>query len=146
MKLKPMPLVVGIILLLSSFLVFGETDTEDPLITLSYLEMRLKELVSTGGDAPADSGTFEVLEVAEGMSLTLGGGTEAILRAGEARAFVSPKGGIADVTAGRDIGMNEMIPANHHLVNPVADGRGFVFMSRSFVMIRGTYTLQENSQ
>jgi hypothetical protein len=144
MKFKPLLLVFGLMVFLGGFLVFGDTGSEDPLITLSYLEMRLREWAPSSSEGSGEQAVFEVIEVQEGDRLTLGQGTEVILRAGEARAFVTPRGGIADVTAGKDIGMDEMIPRNHHLINPVADGRGFIFMSQSWIMIKGIHTINED--
>lgn len=115
-------------------------DSTDPLITLSYLEMRLAAL---DGSSPSDgTSAFAVLNVQAGQVLTLGGSAEAILRSGRATAFVSDRGGLADVTAGRDLTAGETIPANHLIICPLSDGRGFRFASDSWVMVRGAYTLQ----
>lgn len=117
-------------------------STTDPLITLSYLEMRLSEF-STQENSGNGSALFEILNVHEGDVISLGASSEIILRAGIAKAFVSEKGGLADITIGRDIGMNENIPKNHLLICPLDDGRGFIFQSEAWIMVKGNYTLYE---
>lgn len=117
-------------------------STTDPLITLSYLEMRLSEF-STQENVETGSALFEILNVHEGDVITLGASSEIILRAGIAKAFVSEKGGLADITVGKDIGMNENIPKNHLLICPLGDGRGLVFQSEAWIMVKGSYTLYE---
>ncbi|MBN2260415.1 MAG: hypothetical protein JW702_07710 [Clostridiales bacterium] len=111
----------------------------DPLITLSYLEMRLSDIDSD--TIIPNNSNFEVLKVDNGDIVEFGNSTEIILRAGKAKAFVSEKGGLADITAGKDVGMNEMIELNHLLICPLDDGRGLIFQSESWIMIKGTYSI-----
>ncbi len=120
------------------------TDS-DPLITLSYLEMRLENLgQNSEGEEAESSSLYEVLKVDQEDIILLGSSAEIILRAGKAKAFVTDKGGLADVTSGNDIGMDELIPKNHLLICPLDDGRGLVFESESWIMVKGEYTLYDN--
>jgi|LGVE01.1.fsa_nt_gb hypothetical protein len=120
------------------------TDS-DPLITLSYLEMRLENLGQNNeGEEVESSSLYEVLKVDQEDIILLGSSAEIILRAGKAKAFVTDKGGLADVTSGNDIGMDELIPKNHLLICPLDDGRGLVFESESWIMVKGEYTLYDN--
>jgi hypothetical protein len=118
-------------------------DSSDPLITLSYLEMRL-ENIETGSVETIGNG-YEVFPVKADQRISFGQGAEVILRYGEASAFVSARGGLADVTAGRDIGENESILLNHLIICPINDGRGFEFSSDSWIMIKGDYSIESNN-
>ena len=118
-------------------------DSSDPLITLSYLEMRLENL-ETGSIETIGDG-YEVFLVTANQRISFGQSAEVILRSGKASAFVSARGGLADVTAGRDIGENESIPLNHLIICPLADGRGFEFSSDSWIMIKGDYSIESSN-
>ena len=141
---------IFVLIAILSFGIFGFSDTvagtdSDPLITLSYLEMRLENLdQNTEGECSISNPLYEVLKVDSEKILLLGGSTEIILRSGQARAFVSDKGGLADITSGNDIGMDENIPQNHLLICPLDDGRGLIFESESWIMIKGEYKLYGN--
>ena len=65
-----------------------------------------------------------------------------ILRMGKATVNATEKGGLADVTAGYDLADGEEMPANHHLIVPVADGRGITANNTVIVMVKGDYTLE----
>lgn len=137
----------------------------DPVITLSYVENvlrddlrdELEEVITAeiedrlgGLDqiddlddlARSEMEAFEVVEVAEGETITGGASTEMILRAGRGDAVVSPAGGIADLTGGVDLGQGEAIPANHHLLIARDDGRGIAVRADAVIMVRGSYTIE----
>jgi hypothetical protein len=66
-----------------------------------------------------------------------------ILRSGIASAVDSGMGGLADVTAGKDIRHGENISQNHLLIVPRDDGRGVRAENNNVVlMVRGGYTIQ----
>lgn len=126
---------------------------EDPIVTLSYLELKIsqlkdyidKKIFSPGDSQSADSVdnlTYEVVELKKGQYLVAGAGTEVILRAGEATAIISPLGGLSDVTGAKDIQQDEKIPTDHLLIIPRDDGRGLRALSDSFLLVRGKYTIK----
>ncbi|MEE1224835.1 MAG: hypothetical protein UH081_06205 [Clostridia bacterium] len=106
-------------------------DSSDPIITLSYIENILKGEMS-----------FKVVNMEKGQKLVCEQGTELILRMGKATVNATEKGGLADVTAGYDLADGEEMPANHHLIVPVADGRGITANNTVIVMVKGDYTLE----
>jgi hypothetical protein len=138
--------IMAIVLLASGAVISAYAeggDSTDPLITLSYLEMRLEDIsVPEGvGESVSVGATFDVVQVFDGETLTLGKSAEVILRSGKATAFVSERGGLADVTSGIDILKDETIPTNHLIISPLDDGRGFIFHSESWVMVKGDYRI-----
>ena len=125
----------------------------DPLVTLSYVELKMNQLKDyidqksfssnpSQEISSTESTTFQVVELKKGQSLIAGGGTELILRSGEATAIVSPSGGLSDVTGAKNLQRNEKIPANHLLIIPRNDGRGITAMSDSFLLVKGGYTIK----
>ncbi len=132
-------------------------DNSDPVVTKSYIDQVVSELrsyvdssvqntsSSSQAETPPTSGvssTYQVLEIAQGQKVTLGEGTEFILRGGKGTIFSTPEGGIADTTAGEDLADGSAVPLNHLLIVPRNDGRGFVAEEDSFLMIRGSYQIQ----
>lgn len=125
---------------------------EDPIVTLSYVELKLEQLKDyvdqksfssnqpNTGDS-VQSQTLEVVELKKGQNLIAGAGTEIILRSGQAVAIVSSLGGLSDVTEGKDLKKDEKIPANHLLIIPRADGRGIRALTDCFVLVRGGHTI-----
>ena len=99
----------------------------DPLITRSYLEQYV---------------TLNVVELGAGQRLIAEAGTEIVLRSGRATAIDGPKGGLSNVTAGRDLRMGEEIPLNHLLIVPRSDGRGVLATTDVFLMVRGLFTTE----
>ncbi len=130
-------------------------DNSDPIVTKSYVDQEISEVKSyvdqkTEGLSGAGSNTqtpsasgvsasYQVLNVTKGQKMTLGEGTEFILRAGKAEIFSTERGGIADTTAGVDLENGTSVPSNHLLIVPRADGRGFVAETDVIVMVRGSY-------
>jgi len=126
-------------------------STEDPIVTLSYVELKLEQLKdyvdqksfssNQQPSNPIESATFEVVELKKGQSLIAGAGTEVILRAGEAIAIVSSLGGLSDVTGAKDLQKDEKVPMNHLLIIPRDDGRGIRALADSFLLVRGGFTI-----
>ena len=106
-------------------------DSTDPIITLSYVEDVIKKELS-----------FQVVNMSKGDVLIGEAGTEIILRMGTAEIIATQKGGLADLTAGTDLTDGTNMPANHHLVIPVDDGRGIKAKDKVIVMVKGDYTLK----
>ena len=107
-------------------------------------EMReyIDSKVSSGGAPSPSTDGFEVLELEEGDTLLLGGGSTLILRTGDAKIIASENGGISDTTDGVDLQTDEDVPADHMLIIPRSDGRGIVCTTKVYAMVNGTYEIQ----
>ncbi len=106
-------------------------DVSDPVVTLSYIEDVLKEEMS-----------FKVVTLGNGERLMCEAGTELILRMGSATVIATQKGGLADVTEGVDLANKSNVPMNHHLVVPLADGRGIKANDYVLVMVKGDFEIK----
>ena len=131
--------------------VFSEVGTDrDPLITKSYVDKKIDEIRSYVDtkilNVNSSSNEFIVVNVPEGKSIILGGGSEAILRSGEAKSISKIRDGIdnglSDVTAGKDLKMDEVITWNHLLLTPRDDGRGATAVTESIFLVRGSYEIK----
>lgn len=148
-KLK-LGIVTMICFVLSMFtIVLAEPGTEDdPLISKSYIENQvipyLEEFIENkiGGITGEKSNSFKVVEAEAGQEIICSAGTELILRMGKATVIATPKGGIADTTAGYDLADGTNMPSNHLLIVPVDDGRGIKATEKIIVMIKGGYTIK----
>ncbi len=126
--------------------------SDDPLITKSYIENTvmpaIKEYVEgkiaeiTGGENNSTNSSFQVVEAKDGKEIICSAGTEIILRMGQATIIATEKGGLADTTAGFDLGNETPMPSNHLLIVPLSDGRGIKAQSDIIVMIKGGYTIK----
>lgn len=153
-KLKRIGIGLGVIIIvLGGRGVFSEVGTDrDPLVTKTYVDKKIDEIRSyidkkvLNTNNNADVNEFVVVEVAKGKSIVLGGSSEAILRSGQARSISRITNGIdnglADVTAGKDLKMDELITLNHLLINPRDDGRGASALTDSIFLIRGNYEIK----
>ncbi|MBC7339090.1 MAG: hypothetical protein H5U04_04435 [Firmicutes bacterium] len=107
-----------------------EPGTEqDPLVTKSYVDNRLQPL------------NLEVVELPKGKQLVAEAGAEIIMRSGKATVVPGNLGGLADVTAGKDLTKGDA-PLNHLLVVPRSDGRGVKATTDCVVLVRGGYTIR----
>ena len=106
-------------------------DSSDPIITLSYVEDVVKKELS-----------FQIVNMEKGDTLIGEAGTEIILRMGTAEIIATEKGGLADLTSGTDLANGTNMPANHHLVIPMDDGRGIKAKNKVIVMVKGDFTLE----
>lgn len=161
--------IITIILILITLLIIGQVvyantkepgSTEDPIVTLSYVEQRIEQLkyyiddklssekptepaipsIPSSGDG---SMNLEIVNLKTGERLIGNSGTEIILRGGKAIAITSHRGGLSDVTQGRDIQQNEYIPDNHLLIVPRDDGRGVLAKTEDVILlVRGNYIIE----
>lgn len=122
-------------------------DTDDPVVTKSYIVdvvvPQLKAYVEqkvSGGTADSYNDTFSVVEVKAGQDVIFDAGAEFILRKGQGVIIGSELGGIADTTYGYDLGGGTEVPANHLLIVPRGDGRGFTASNDVIVMVKGGYS------
>jgi len=81
---------------------------------------------------------FEVISVTAGTTIIFEAGVEFILRSGVASVIAGPNG-LTDITEGRDIGNGHAISRNHLMLVPVTDGRGALFTTDAWIMIKGNY-------
>lgn len=85
---------------------------------------------------------WTVVTVNRGQTLIGSAGTEIVVRAGAATAVGSRAGGVADLTAGRDLATGAPVPLDHLLLVPRADGRGIASQGGVVALVYGSYTLQ----
>lgn len=114
----------------------GAGTAADPVVTKSYVDELFASLSAGSGAA-----VFQVVEVSAGKSLIGGAGTELILRGGKAAAIDNGVDGISDLTAGKDLKTGDMVSLNHLILVPKDDGRGLACQARSWVMVKGAYTI-----
>ena len=129
-------------------------DNSDPVVTKSYIDKVVSEVkvyideklsgktVGTEDEEAITTTVFEVVSIPKGKQVVFGASTEFILRAGSGTIFASKQGGIADVTAGEDLGGGKRVPQNHLLIVPRDDGRGFTTESETVIMVKGIYLIQ----
>jgi len=121
-------IVAGLVIVFSIFAVTvaatAAADTPgsegDPVVTKSYVDSQIAQLKSSG----TASDTYIVVEVKTGQKVLGKGGTEIILRSGEATAIDNGANGVSDITAGKDLMTGQSIGQNHLLLVPKSDGRG----------------------
>ena len=135
--------------------VLAEPGTDsDPLVSKSYIEnyvlpqlkqyveSRIAEIGSGGGNS--DGGAkFTVVEAQQGSRIICAAGSEIVLRMGSAQIIATEKGGLADTTAGYDLGDGTPMPSNHMLIVPVGDGRGIKAETDVILLIKGGYTVTQ---
>lgn len=145
-----------VVLLLGTKVVFSEPGSaSDPLVTLSFVEKKIEQLkyyvdqkIGEGNNNSSMElqANWEVVEVPEGKSLICKDGTEIILRSGRSTAIAIQKNGIVngltDVTAGKDLGIDELILSNHLIIVPRDDGRGAKAITYSYFLVKGDYEIK----
>jgi len=86
---------------------------------------------------------FVVVEASKGQKVILGAGSEVLVRSGETTALSGEMGGLADVTAAKDLTTGTKITNQHLLLSSRADGRGILVVSdKAYMLIRGSYTVE----
>ena len=133
---------------------------QDPVVTVSYLDMRLDEIKQMIPVASTPINTEAIISeiladitnffgdgfagfapvfVNAGSIVLAGEGTEIILRSGQATAHVPGADGIVNATAGNDIFHNAAIAANNLYIIPRQDGRGIAATTDAWFIIRGDF-------
>lgn len=95
-----------------------------------------------GRVAALETGYTVVENVQAGKKIILAGGSEAILRSGSATAIEGTNGGLVDASAGVDLKQGANVPLQHLLISSRSDGRGLLIKSASYLLVRGSYTIQ----
>ncbi len=102
---------------------------------------KLKQDIANG--AAGGSGKFEVVEMQKNRILIAGEGAEIIPRSGKFSAISGTNGGLSDITSAKDLNTGDAVINNHMLIAARGDGRGMKALAdKSFLLIKGTYTLQ----
>lgn len=87
---------------------------------------------------------FVVVEMQQGEKIIAKESAEIIVRSGTAKAIANEAGdGLSDVTTGSDIKNMVVVEKNHLLIVPRTDGRGLLFDTESYIMIKGNYTIEK---
>ncbi|MCC3374107.1 hypothetical protein [Cohnella sp. REN36] len=127
---------------------------DDPLVTKSYVEQKVAELVKQelakngGGGATTGSGAvakLEVVTVPFGKKIIVEDGGELIVRSGKAVAYSTDANGLSDMTDGLDISPGKPVGNNHLILFP-RGGRGVEADPKQknglTVLVRGSYKIQ----
>lgn len=123
----------------------GPGSTEDPLVTKSYVDEQIRQLVNSGiGSGGSGSKGMTVEELQKDQILIAHAGTEFILRGGHAVAYGTGTDNIPDLTTGTGIKIGSAIPRDHLILFPRDDDRGFKITGSApaYVMIRGSYEIR----
>ncbi len=157
MKKSLIILTAAALVLAMSFFVFayaaGAGSESDPVVTKSYvdklvsdLKTELKQEIKTEIESTPASGSsdsFVAVKIEQGKKVVCGAGAEVILRSGTAQAVDNETyDGIPDLTSGTNIKGGKNLTPNHLLIIPKADGRGIFCSDESWIMIKGSYTLE----
>lgn len=154
MKKNIVLFLVLILLIIGNVTSVFSSDDQDPVVTLSYVEKRVREIkdyidlkieeVSTS--SVGNSSKYEVVNVEAGKTVIFEEDSlEFILRVGEAKVVIDENsdGGIADLTDGLNLDHLDAVRLNHHMLVPKDDGRGVILTEDSWLMIKGKYTIKE---
>ena len=150
-RIKKIALGLGAVtIMLGATVVFSEPGSEgDPLVTLSYVDKRIEQVKAyidekllKGSNNDNTANNLEVVNLLQGQSIIGKAGTEMILRGGKAKVIAGELGGLSDVTDGKDLSMDNNVPANHLLIIPRDDGRGAYAAADAIFLIRGQYEIR----
>ncbi len=131
-----------------------DDDKKEGKSSNEKLEARIKELEKKLGDGKvkndkdskfSSAKIFEAIAVENGKKVVLGAGAEIILRSGSATVIEGKNGdGLADLTAGVDLGQGDRVPLQHQLVASRDDGRSVKINSRrtSYLLVKGDYKVE----
>ncbi|MGG0824147.1 hypothetical protein ABE099_14835 [Paenibacillus turicensis] len=138
---------------------------DDPVVTKSYVDQQIRQALNGGapstpvkddaGSSEAKPSTnqssssnaqkLEIVTVKAGQKLMAAGGTEFIVRIGQAVVYTADANGISDLTDGVDVAPGASVANNHLLLFP-RDGRGLAVKEGATggltVMVRGSYELK----
>jgi len=103
---------------------------------VSALESKL--VSSTPAAVPGEQPVWEVVSLAAGEAVYASAGSEIILRAGFMQILAGEIGGVADLTAGRDLAHGAEVASNHLLLVPRDDGRGVLAVTDAVFLLYGT--------
>ncbi len=102
-------------------------SADDPLVSRSYVDQYVRQ---------------EIVVLQPGQELVAQAGTEFVVRSGKAVALGAESGGLADLTAGTDVGTGRVLQKNHLFLVPRSDGRGVRAQTTVILLVRGPFTLK----
>ena len=137
---------------------------DDPVVTKSYVDQQIRQALNGGApstpakdnagseakpatnqSSSSDAQKLEIVTVKPGQKLMAAGGTEFIVRIGQAVVYTAAANGISDLTDGVDVAPGESVANNHLLLFP-RDGRGLAVKEGAAggltVMVRGSYEIK----
>lgn len=136
---------------------------DDPVVTKSYVDQQIRQALNGGtpstpakdnagsetnppiSQSSSNAQKLEIVTVKPGQKLMAAGGTEFIVRIGQAVVYTADANGISDLTDGVDVAPGESVANNHLLLFP-RDGRGLAVKEGAAggltVMVRGSYELK----
>ncbi len=166
MKQKwPVRLAAGVlavgVLSLAALAAGTQGSQTDPLVSLSYLtgtftssileqvdekldsreEALTQQLQAAAEGSDASGGTYEVVTLSQGQTLTAGTSCEILLRSGTAVCVSDSSPGLVDMTAASTLANGGALTANH-LYLATIEGRGVSASTAVTLMVRGNYTIQ----
>ena len=112
-------------------------SVNDPLVTKSYVENYVQEMMAQF--TPPGSGSLEwsVANLKPGDEFIGKSGTEFILRSGNAIIVDPSGGGVPDLTAGANVPASRPVAKNHLFSLPRDDGRGIHAQTDCVIIYRG---------
>jgi len=124
-------ILTSVIVFCACFVAFGDNEAagsaENPLVTKNYVDSKT---------------AYQTVHVFAGQKVIGKGGTEIILRSGEATAIDNGANGVSDITSGVDLMTGMQVGLNHLLLVPRDDGRGIALSTEGWVMVRGDFTIE----
>lgn len=135
----------------------------DPLISKSYLELRIKELkteldgvkadlakhlsshssVDEGNTSVSAERVFKPLRLDPGSKIFFKEGTEFTMRVGQAKVIDPTGNGLPNLTTGMNLLDGSNLPKNNLFVSPRDDGRGLLCRIEVWLLIKGDYTVTQ---
>lgn len=109
-------------------------SSQDPLITQSYLEKRLKEVASE-----PQSSVYKKLSITAGKELTVAEGGEFIIYSGTGE--IQGNRGCMDLTEGEIISKQSSTQSAHNYLSLSSSG-GVKAMKDCVIYVRGNYTIK----
>jgi len=112
-------------------------STGDPLVTRSFVEQYVRDSMERLMPSGGGSLEWSVAELKADEEFIGKGGTEFIVRGGQAVVVDPSGGGIPDLTAGKNVLAGQVAESNHLFSIPRADGRGIKAVKPTVIMYRG---------
>ncbi len=154
-KIIGMTVTGGLLLALATTTIVSGADagsTGDPLVTKSYVDAKINDLVTLINSSVTGNGNVEnnissdaqykVVSVPKGSTILGGEGTEMILRSGKATIVSTTSNGLVNMTTGVDALSGTDVPKNNLMIVPRQDGRGLkITADGANVMVRGFYEI-----
>lgn len=142
-------IAAAVVMVMGSVYAADAGSEADPLVSKSYVDDKIEQVLAKIGSGSTSSGTatvsgttFVPVNVAVGKTIIGGEGTEMILRAGKAGVVISGSEGISDVTTGQTLYNGHNATLNHLNIISRDDGRGFKVTENAWFLVKGEYTIK----